>query len=85
MPDCKHIDEQTIDTRGLICPIPVLKARKKMQQMKQGEVLVVLCDDQGSMQDFQHFCQTQGHRLIAQTLDKNTSPHTITHKIRKNS
>lgn len=55
-----------------------------MQELQQGEVLVVLADDPRSIQDFQHFCETQGHQLLEQTQDSTTNTM-ITHKIRKNN
>ncbi len=54
-----------LDTKGLKCPLPVLKARKAMRDMAPGGVLRVLATDPGSLKDFEHFCETTGHQLLA--------------------
>lgn len=55
---------QTLDAKGLKCPIPVLKARRAMKELQAGDVLEVHATDPGSMADFEHFCQTTGHKLL---------------------
>lgn len=54
----------TLDARGLKCPLPVLKARKASQSLKEGEELVVLADDPGAPADFRHFCEVAGFVMI---------------------
>jgi tRNA 2-thiouridine synthesizing protein A len=54
-----------LDTKGLKCPLPVLKARKAMRDVPPGGVLRVLATDPGAVKDFEHFCKTTGHRLLA--------------------
>lgn len=58
-----------LDTSGLKCPLPVLKARKAMKALPPGGRLRVLATDPGAVQDFAHFCATTGARLIAQRED----------------
>ncbi|HYD18657.1 MAG TPA: sulfurtransferase TusA family protein [Patescibacteria group bacterium] len=53
----------TLDARGLICPLPVLKARKKLLALAAGEKLVVLVTDPHAEKDFALFCAEAGHRL----------------------
>ena len=53
-----------LDARGLLCPLPVLKARKAIKAVPIGEILTVLTTDAGAPQDFVHFCETTGHELI---------------------
>ena len=53
-----------LDARGLLCPLPVLKARKRLNGMTGGQILLVLADDPAAVIDFPHFCQEQGHDLI---------------------
>ena len=53
----------SLDLTGLKCPLPVLKARRQIGQMKCG-VLEVLTDDPAAPLDFEHFCDTAGHRLV---------------------
>jgi tRNA 2-thiouridine synthesizing protein A len=57
-------DPVTLDLTGLKCPLPVLKARRQINQMPAGAELVVLADDPAAPLDFDHFCQTGGHRLL---------------------
>lgn len=55
--------EWELDAKGLLCPLPVLKARKAMKQLESGERLRVQATDPGSVQDMDSFCKSQGHRL----------------------
>jgi tRNA 2-thiouridine synthesizing protein A len=59
------MSEMVLDARGLLCPLPVLKARKTMKAMGEGHVLRVLATDKGAPKDFVHFCKTTGNRLLA--------------------
>ena len=54
-----------LDARGLKCPLPVLKARKRLQALASGEILDVLADDPAAVVDFPHFCAEAGHDLLA--------------------
>ena len=54
----------TMDLTGLKCPLPVLKARRQIDQMPAGGILVVIADDPAAPLDFDHFCQTGGHDLL---------------------
>jgi tRNA 2-thiouridine synthesizing protein A len=60
-----HADKE-IDTRGLNCPLPILKAKKALADMSTGEVLKVLATDAGSMRDFQAFARQTGNELVQQ-------------------
>ena len=53
-----------LDTKGLKCPLPVLKARKAMRDVAAGGVLRVLATDPGAVKDFEHFCKTTGSELV---------------------
>ena len=55
-----------IDTRGLNCPLPILKAKKALADMRSGEVLKVVATDPGSMRDFQAFARQTGNDLVEQ-------------------
>ena len=59
-------DTDTLDTCGLLCPLPVLKARKRLQAMPDGAVRRVLADDPAAQIDVPHFCAEQRHGLIHQ-------------------
>ena len=56
-----------IDTRGLNCPLPILKAKKALADMNSGDVLKVVATDPGSMRDFQAFARQTGNELVEQT------------------
>ena len=56
-----------IDTRGMNCPMPILKAKKALAEMASGEVLKVVATDPGSMRDFQAFARQTGNELVEQT------------------
>ncbi len=58
-----------IDARGLLCPLPVLKARKRLQSLAAGDVLVVEADDPAAIIDVPHFCVEAGHELISADTD----------------
>lgn len=53
-----------IDTCGLLCPLPVLKARKRLMGLAPGAALRVLADDPAARVDVPHFCAEQGHDLL---------------------
>jgi TusA-related sulfurtransferase len=55
-----------IDTRGLTCPLPILKAKKALADMQSGEVLKVVATDPSSTRDFQAFARQTGNELIEQ-------------------
>ena len=56
-----------IDTRGLNCPLPILKAKKALADMRSGEVLRIVATDPGSMRDFQAFARQTGNELLEQS------------------
>ncbi|GAB4558256.1 MAG: sulfurtransferase TusA family protein [Rhizobacter sp.] len=56
-----------LDTRGLNCPLPILKAKKALADMHSGEVLKVLATDPGSLRDFQAFARQTGNELVEQS------------------
>ena len=60
------IATKVLDTRGLNCPLPILKAKKALADMRSGEVLKVLATDPGSMRDFQAFARQTGNELVEQ-------------------
>ncbi|HYD68223.1 sulfurtransferase TusA family protein [Azospirillum sp.] len=58
---------QTLDAKGLLCPLPVLRARKAIKAMAIGDVLVVEATDAGAPRDFQAFCEVTGNALLSST------------------
>ena len=62
--------DQELDTRGLNCPLPILKAKKALATLTSGQLLKVVSTDPGSLRDFQAFCRQTGNELVGQeTLD----------------
>lgn len=55
-----------IDTRGLNCPLPILKAKKALADMQAGQLLKVVATDAGSVRDFQAFARQTGNELVEQ-------------------
>ena len=53
-----------LDATGLLCPLPVLKARKRLKSMSDGSILRMLADDPAAIVDVPHFCSEAGHALL---------------------
>ena len=54
----------TLDATGLMCPLPVLKARKAIKALQAGQCLRVDATDPASVIDFRHFCDVTDHTLV---------------------
>ena len=67
--------QKEIDTRGLNCPLPILKAKKALADMLSGEALKVVATDPGSMRDFQAFARQTGNELVEQTASNDEFVH----------
>lgn len=61
--------DHTLDARNLLCPMPVLKARKAITGLAKEQTLEVLATDPGSVADFKAFCQSTGHTLVESGQD----------------
>jgi TusA-related sulfurtransferase len=59
--------DKEIDTRGLNCPLPILKAKKALADMGSGELLKVVSTDPGSVRDFKAFARQTGNELVEQS------------------
>ena len=59
--------DQTLDAKGLNCPLPILKAKKALNTVDADGTLEVLSTDPGSVADFEAFCRTTGHTLVEQS------------------
>ena len=64
-----------LDTRGLNCPLPILKAKKALSAMASGHVLKVVATDPGSTRDFQAFARQTGNELLEQTSEAGEFTH----------
>ncbi|MCV6593628.1 MAG: sulfurtransferase TusA family protein [Silicimonas sp.] len=73
-----HDDD--LDARGLLCPLPVLKAAKRLRAMESGKVLRLVTDDPAAVVDVPHFCTEQGHHLV----ETSETAEGLVHLIRRN-
>lgn len=79
MPQVMSDFDATLDAIGLLCPLPVLKARKRLKALGTGDVLQILADDPAALIDIPHFCAEAGHAFLDQSEGEN---HQI-YRIRK--
>lgn len=66
--------DDILDATGLLCPLPVLKARRRLKSMTPGSTLRVLADDPAAIVDVPHFCAEAGHDLLSQSDE---GPHQV--------
>ena len=71
--------DHTLDTKGLNCPLPILKARKALKEVPPGGALEVLSTDPGSVADFQAFCRQTGNELVESSTDDSVYRFLIKH------
>lgn len=64
--------DQTLDAKGLNCPLPILRAKKALKGMEAGQVLEVLATDPGSVADFAAFCSHTGNELLSSSSEADT-------------
>ena len=69
--------DETLDATGLLCPLPVLKAAKRLRAMAPGAVLRVEADDPAAVVDIPHFCREAGHELVSQDTDADPQVYVI--------
>ncbi len=72
--------DKEIDTRGLNCPLPLLKAKRALGELTTGQVLRVIATDPHSMRDFQAFSRQTGHELLQQTEMGSEYIHMLRHR-----
>ncbi|MCL4479659.1 MAG: sulfurtransferase TusA family protein [Deltaproteobacteria bacterium] len=56
--------DKTIDTTGLLCPLPILRTAQAVKEIKAGETLEILATDPGIKEDIKNWCTMTGHELI---------------------
>jgi tRNA 2-thiouridine synthesizing protein A len=71
--------DQTLDAKGMNCPLPILKARKALKDVPAGGTLEVLATDPGSVADFQAFCRQTGNELVEHSQDDTVYRFLIKH------
>lgn len=57
--------DDEVDATGLLCPLPVLRARKRMRALAPGQVLRLIATDPAALVDVPHFCREAGHEIVA--------------------
>jgi tRNA 2-thiouridine synthesizing protein A len=67
--DASETPAAVLDAQGLLCPLPVLRARKAMKELPAGALLQVLATDPGAVDDFRHFCEATGSTLLVSRED----------------
>lgn len=68
---------QQLDVKGLRCPMPLLKAKQALRDLKSGEQLQVLVTDVASVRDFAVFAKLSGNRLVSSTQHDDTYIHVL--------
>jgi tRNA 2-thiouridine synthesizing protein A len=71
-----NIDRE-LDTRGLNCPLPILKAKKALAEMTSGQTLRVVATDSGSVRDFAAFAKQTGNELLEQITEGKDYIHVL--------
>ncbi len=58
--------DYTIDTSGLLCPMPVIRAQDKVETLQPGDRLEVISSDPGALHDIPAWCRINGHTVLEQ-------------------
>ncbi|MEM8632211.1 MAG: sulfurtransferase TusA family protein [Pseudomonadota bacterium] len=69
--------DDEVDARGLLCPLPVLKARKRLKSLSGGQTLKLIADDPAAVVDVPHFCNESGHELVGQSDSEDAQVYLI--------
>jgi len=72
-----HTTEHTLDVKGLLCPLPVIRTQDQIRALQTGDLLVVLATDPGTMYDIPSWCRIHGHDLVASARDGRLCSFTI--------
>jgi tRNA 2-thiouridine synthesizing protein A len=76
--------DQTLDVQGLMCPMPLVKARNALMQMEVGQVLKILATDRGSLKDFQGWAKTARNvELLSQSQEQMDGKTVLIHLVRR--
>jgi tRNA 2-thiouridine synthesizing protein A len=71
--------DRTLDTQGLVCPLPILKTKKALAELPKGAVLEVLATDPGAVSDFEAFCEVTRNALLEHTEQNGVHRFLIQH------
>lgn len=58
------MSQHELNTRNLLCPLPVIKTQNKIKDLNAGDILKVTCTDPGTLHDIPAWCRVHGHRII---------------------
>jgi len=72
--------DETLDCKGLSCPMPIIKLAKTMKNLKPGNVLLMLGTDPGSKEDIPKWCQKTGHKFLGSKEEAGVHKYYIQHK-----
>jgi tRNA 2-thiouridine synthesizing protein A len=72
--------DKTLDTKGLACPLPILKTKKALSELPKGAQLEVLATDPGSVPDFTAFCEATGNLMVEQSQQGGVYRFVIEHR-----
>ena len=64
------MSEHTLDTRGLLCPMPVIKTQNAIRKLQVGDILSVQATDPGVLHDIPAWCRINGHKVLSQHQEK---------------
>jgi len=77
--EMNNMVDATLDAKGLNCPLPILKAKKALNNVPSGGTLEVVATDPGSVADFDAFCRTTGNELLETSTDDGVYRFVIKH------
>ena len=66
-----NFETYDLDLSGLECPLPILKTKKKLNEILSGDIIYITCTDPGSQRDFEAFARQTGHQLIESKQEGN--------------
>jgi len=66
-----NFETYDLDLSGLECPLPILKTKKKLNEISSGDIINITCTDPGSQRDFEAFARQTGHQLIESKQEGN--------------
>jgi len=72
---------EIVDAKGLLCPLPILKAKKALSAMQPGDVLEVVTTDRHAARDFQAFCKQTGNPLLLQKQEGDVIHHFLQRRV----
>ena len=59
------MSETTLDARNILCPLPVIRTQNTVENMQEGEILLVKCTDHGVINDIPAWCRINGHEILS--------------------